>query len=224
MSSLESLFKQLNPIRVIDASIPLSHYIPIDFSASNKELSKIAINNPSVVEEYITNFVTKNNGKVAFGGYNEHRNLYQSSLLFNKSSLAERNIHLGIDFWTNAETSVLAALNGKIHSYKNNDKLGDYGPTIILEHLIENHTFYTLYGHLSEESIQNSKIGTFINQGETIASLGDNTINGGYAPHLHFQIIKDIGDCIGDYPGVCNHKDLDFYLQNCPDPNLLLKI
>lgn len=28
-------------------------------------------------------------------------------------------------------TPVLAALDGKVHSFKNNDNLGDYGPTII---------------------------------------------------------------------------------------------
>ena len=27
---------------------------------------------------------------------------------------------------------------------------------------------------------------------------------------------------VGDYPGVSNLLDLDFYKQNCPDPNLLL--
>ena len=102
--------------------------------------------------------------------------------------------------------------------------MGNYGPTIILEHQVENLTFYTLYGHLSLDSINKIKIGQQFKKSETIATLGDATVNGDYAPHLHFQIIKDMGVHKGDYPGVCSAADLDFYLKNCPDPNLLLKI
>ena len=61
-------------------------------------------------------------------------------------------------------------------------------------------------------------------KGTTLATLGDATVNGNYAPHLHFQIIDTISTNFGDYPGVCSASDLDFYLENCPDPNLLLKI
>jgi murein DD-endopeptidase MepM/ murein hydrolase activator NlpD len=74
------------------------------------------------------------------------------------------------------------------------------------------------------DSIANLRVGQFFNQGEQLAVLGDASINGDYAPHLHFQIIKDIQDYKGDYPGVCSKKDLSFYLNNCPDPNVLLKL
>jgi len=49
-------------------------------------------------------------------------------------------------------------------------------------------------------------------------------INGDYAPHLHFQIIIDMEEKTGDYPGVCSENKLEFYKNNCPNPNLLLKI
>ena len=111
-----------------------------------------------------------------------------------------------------------------MHSFKNNEGLGDYGPTIILEHEIENEKFYTLYGHLSLESINNLTVGTFYRKGESIATIGNSEINGDYSPHLHFQIIKNIENYWGDYPGVCSRDDLNFYIENCPDPNLLLKI
>lgn len=224
MHSLETIFQQLNDIKVIDDSIPISQYIAIDFSKSNIELSKIETNNPIILEKFIRNFVKKRKAKLAYGGYNELRNLYQSSMLFNDFNTEVRNIHLGIDFWIEAGTSVLAALDGKIHSFNHNDKPGDYGPTIVLEHAINNYTFYTLYGHLSLESIANIKVGSSITKGQILAKLGDYSINGGYAPHLHFQIIKEIGTNYGDYPGVCNYKNLNFFLANCPDPNLLLKI
>ena len=84
--------------------------------------------------------------------------------------------------------------------------------------------FYTLYGHLSAESLTNLEIGKVFLKGEKIATLGNYPINGDYAPHLHFQIIKNIEEYKGDYPGVCSATTLDYYLNNCPDPNLLLKL
>ena len=93
-----------------------------------------------------------------------------------------------------------------------------------MEHHFENETFFTLYGHLSLESISNLKVGVEVKQGDTIATLGTAEVNGDYAPHLHFQIIKDIQNYKGDYPGVSNQLDLEFYKTNCPNPNLLLKV
>jgi murein DD-endopeptidase MepM/ murein hydrolase activator NlpD len=81
-----------------------------------------------------------------------------------------------------------------------------------------------LYGHLSLDSLNGKKVGDFVEKGKQIATLGLPPINGDYAPHLHFQIIIDMENKKGDYPGVCSSKTLAFYLQNCPDPNLLLKI
>ena len=77
---------------------------------------------------------------------------------------------------------------------------------------------------MSEASLIGKKIGDIVKKGEQIATLGLPPINGDYAPHLHFQIIIDMEGKTGDYPGVCGEKTLTFYEDNCPDPNLLLKI
>ena len=224
MSALENSFLQLENIKVIDDSIPYSEYTPIDLSISNTDLSKIDLVNAEIFETFIENHLRKNNSKVAFGGYNEERNLYKSSLIFNAEENEERSIHIGMDLWIKAGTPVLAALDGIVYGFDFNAGKGNYGPTIILKHRIENQSFYTLYGHLSVESIENIEIGTLFKKGQQLATLGDAAVNGGYSPHLHFQIIKNIGENFSDYPGVCNKKDLDFYLKNCPNPNLLLKI
>lgn len=224
MKSLETLFLDLKDIKVIDSAIPYSQYTPLDLSALNLELNEINITDAAEFEEYIEKLLINNKARVAYGGYNEVRNLYKRSAYFNDLNTEERNIHIGIDLWIKAETNVLAALDGKIHSFQFNNNLGDYGPTIILEHQLENHTFYSLYGHLTLESIASIKIGDFFAKGQKLASLGDASVNGDYAPHLHFQIIKDIKSNFGDYPGVCSKNKLEYYLENCPDPNLLLKI
>jgi murein DD-endopeptidase MepM/ murein hydrolase activator NlpD len=224
MNDLELLLKTIENITVIDSSIAYTEYMSLDLSVSNVALSKLDLDNAIDFENFIENRLTLNNAKVAYGGYNEERNLYKRSLVFKNSKTEERNIHIGLDLWIKAGTKVLAAIDGKVHSFQNNTDLGDYGPTIILEHTIEGQIFYTLYGHLSLESIDKLEIGTFFSKGEQLATLGYAPINGNYAPHLHFQIIKDIEGNFGDYPGVCSKSKREFYLKNCPDPNLLLKI
>jgi len=224
MKSLETLFLELKDIKVIDSSIPYSQYTPLDLSASNMELNQFDFTNAYEFEKYVKQLLLKNNATVAYGGYNEIRNLYKRSTVFNDLNIEERNIHIGMDLWIKSGTSVLAALDGKVHSFQYNNNLGDYVPTIILKHQLENYTFYTLYGHLSLESIHTINAGDFFTKGQRLASLGDSAVNGDYAPHLHFQVIKDIESNFGDYPGVCSKNKLEYYLENCPDPNLLLKI
>lgn len=224
MQTFEQLLIESINIKVLDTSINYNDYIEINLSIDNEDLNSTNLQSSKIFENYINTFIEKNSAKVAFGGYNETRNLYKRSAIFNEFDKNERNIHIGLDLWIDAETIVLAALDGVVLSFKNNTGLGNYGPTIILEHQVKNYKFYTLYGHLSLECISKIKIGDFYKKGQILAKLGDSSVNGDYAPHLHFQIIKDIQDFKGDYPGVCNQNEIDFYLQNCPNPNLLLKI
>ncbi|TRX35690.1 peptidoglycan DD-metalloendopeptidase family protein [Flavobacterium restrictum] len=224
MTALETLLQKIINVKVIAQELDYSEYMPLDLSVNNAELLQLDLGNATTFEEFIQNKLALNNSKVGFGGYNEERNLYKRSTVFKDSDTEERNIHIGLDVWIAAGTPVLAAIDGSIHSFANNANLGDYGPTIILEHQLENLTFYTLYGHLSLESLTNLTVGTFFEKGQQIATLGESTVNGDYAPHLHFQIIHDLGAKKGDYPGVSSKNELAFYLKNCPDPNLLLKI
>lgn len=224
MKPLETILQEIENVKVIDGQIDYSHYIPLDLSTTNEKFQQLKIGTSSEFEAYIESYLTENGAKVAYGGYNEIRNLYKRSTIFNDQSAEERNIHLGLDLWIKAGTAVLAAIDGFVHSFNYNTGLGDYGPTIILEHTVENQKFYTLYGHLSLESISQLSIGDFFAKGQLLATLGDARVNGDYAPHLHFQIIKEILNASGDYPGVCSAKDQMRFLENCPDPNLLLKI
>lgn len=224
MIHFKQILETIQDVKVIDASIDYKDYVALDLSAKNTNLIALDVTDAVFFEEFIENHLTKNNAKVAYGGYCEVRNLYQRSSTFKNNVSDERNIHIGLDLWVKAGTPVLAALDGKVHSFQNNISLGDYGPTIILEHQIENFIFHTLYGHLSLESLTDLSIGMEVKKGNQIGTLGDHTVNGDYAPHLHFQIIKDMQDKKGDYPGVSSQKDLDFFIENCPNPNLLLKI
>lgn len=159
---------------------------------------------------------------VRAGGYGEDRGVY-SQVLFAPEGVEPRTVHLGFDIFAPAGAEVVTPLNAKVHSSRINEAEGDYGPTIILEHTpAPGLKFHTLYGHLDRDSLKGLKPGTAFMAGEKIAELGTKRENGGWAPHLHFQIILDIGAAKGDYPGVCKASERDHWLSICPDPARLL--
>lgn len=224
-TSFDAILKSLKAHSLLKTSKSYDTWKPLDLSIYNSDLKTVNVSSSNDLESFIWNYIKKNKARVVYGGYLECREIYQRSSFFNKvSPETERNIHLGLDLWIEAETPIYAPLNGTIHSFKNNTNHGDYGPTIILKHCVSGREFYTLYGHLCVASIVELKVGAEVKRGEQIATLGTPMVNGDYPPHLHFQIIKDIQDYEGDYPGVCNQLDLEFYRENCPDPNVLLDI
>ena len=219
---LESILSQTSfrPILAIDKS----EFVAFDLSIDNHTLSAVDFTDTTAFELYIIEYLQSQNAKVAYGGYNEPRAIYQRSINFNSQESDERYIHLGIDLWTNAGTPIFAPLDGRIHSFANNKGLGNYGPTIILEHQIEGITFYTLYGHLNSESIENIEEENIVKQGCKIGKIGNYPINGDYPPHLHFQIIKDLKGMKGDFPGVTSLKNRKTDLENSINPELILRI
>lgn len=142
-----------------------------------------------------------------------------------KNVLSEpRRLHLGIDVWGAAGTPVYAPMGGMIHSFAFNNHFGDYGATLILLHQLDGLPFYTLYGHLSLRDIDSISTGQYVNRGQEIAHFGLPHENGHWPPHLHFQLIMDMGLYEGDYPGVCRYSEREYYLNNCPDPDVVLRM
>ena len=103
------------PLSVLDASIPLDKYCFLDLSKSNAQLQQVDVSSSSALQTYINNQIKNNKSMVAFGGYNETRNIYQRSDYFNQTNPeAERNIHIGLDLWLAADSPVFAPLDAKI--------------------------------------------------------------------------------------------------------------
>lgn len=196
----------------------------VDFSAANDDLTALDLTNTESFTTYIFGALLENNRYIGVGGYDEHRIMYRRSAHFNGLAGEDRCIHLGIDIWAEAGTPVYAPLPGEVHSAAFNDNFGDYGPTLIMRHELDGLIFHTLYGHLTLDSLRGKVEGDRIESGERIAAIGNYPENGHWPPHLHFQIITDIGDYRGDYPGVASLADRGTYLANCPDPNLILRI
>jgi 4-aminobutyrate aminotransferase-like enzyme/Ser/Thr protein kinase RdoA (MazF antagonist) len=165
--------------------------------------------------------------EAGIGRYNEARLVYTSEMFKARTEEMPENrtVHLGIDLYKRSGAPVYAPLDGTVYSIANNTAPLDYGPTIILEHRTDdNPSFYTLYGHLDPDSISGIDVGMSIEKGQQIACIGVPESNGGWPPHLHFQIILDLLGETGTFPGVARPSERDIWLNICPDPNLILGI
>lgn len=197
-----------------------------DFTSANNNITDDILNNTPVFTAYINQQLLQRNARYGIGGYNEHRTLYSRSKVFDAAAGDEepRRLHLGTDIWGKCNTPVMAPLDGIVHSFAFNNNFGDYGVTIIISHLLDGYSFYTLYGHLSLNSIKNPEEGMRIAKGDVFAELGLPFENGHWPPHLHFQIILDMHGRKGDYPGVCKLSEKEIWLANSPDPELILQL
>ncbi len=204
-------------------NIDLNQATPIDLSASNTSLADIDLDDQHDFEAFMNSEIQKGAGVCGIGGYLENRVIYRRSAHF-ESAEASRCIHLGIDVWLPAETPVFAPVDGVVHSFGINDNYADYGGTLILQHMGPDGVYWTLYGHISHDSIEGLIEGDIINKGDMIARLGSWDENGNWPPHLHFQVITDLLDNQGDFPGVCRTDETQFFKEICPDPMKFLNL
>ena len=185
-----------------DAFVPVIDLAPFDITPLHFE------GEPAEGYATLEDFTARINAKLAaadatlgYGGYLEQRPFY-SSALFDAQAERSRSLHLGIDLWCPAGTPVRAPLDGTIHSFANNDRGRDYGGTVILEHHVDGHRFWSLYGHLGLAKLGHLRERQHISAGTAFAKTGAPDENGGWPPHLHLQVITDMLDYRGDFPGV----------------------
>lgn len=165
--------------------------------------------------ESVTDFI--NSGSWAVGGYLEKRMIMYLAPQYKN----RRNIHMGVDIWAPAGEPVYAAMNGTITYTANHNQEGNYGGTIVLKHTIEGQDLFALYGHLSLKSLEKFKPGKEMQAGDLVGWVGNESENGNWPPHLHYQLsIEDPGKA--DMPGVVSQEDLKEARKTYPDPRILL--
>ncbi|HMP80589.1 MAG TPA: phosphotransferase, partial [Pirellulaceae bacterium] len=163
------------------------------------------------------------------GGYDEPRLVYVSDQFATvsdgdlKSSTCvfeeRRTFHLGLDWFAPAKTPVIAPLDGEVAAALEIDLPLDYGGVIVLKHwTAADIPFYSLFGHLSRDSIRQVAVGQRILAGESFGELGDQAENGGWAPHLHLQLIVDDLGMLAEFPGVCRASQRAVWTALSPDP------
>lgn len=176
------------------------------------------------LSEKLSHAIKSFGGDAALGRYGEARPFYTTNEFIEEGNdyQRRRTVHLGIDFFCNVGTGVRAIFDGTIHSFANNTLSRDYGPTVILEHVSEGVTFFTIYGHLSVESMQSWRKGRKVRAGEALGSVGSFEENGNWYPHLHFQLSLNLFDGEGNYPGVSSPELFEIWNSICPDPWMFL--
>jgi murein DD-endopeptidase MepM/ murein hydrolase activator NlpD len=220
----QSLRKYASTFHTVVPFIPgKDRLLQMDFTAGNKDLTEEIYSDVGRFNTYITTKLEGSGYRYGIGGYNEHRSIYAASNHFDTGG-EPRRLHLGVDVWGPAGTSVYAFLGGRVHSFAFNNSPGDYGATLILLHQLDGIAFHTLYGHISLKDIENLTTSQYVVRGQEIAHFGTPAENGHWPPHLHFQVIIDMELKQGDYPGVCKFSEKDKYIQNCPDPDLILQM
>ena len=238
--------------RVVEPDLRTNNKVIFDLSTGSRELGTLSeVADLETFNRSIFDRMKAARASVGIGRYSEARPIYTSEQykMPGNDGPEWRTVHIGLDLFMEPGSPVLAPLDGVVHSFRNNDAALDYGPTIILQHTIaeqalirlangagapgtacsgktkgEGLTFFTLYGHLSEDSLDGFYEGKPIAQGTPFAKIGSARVNGGWPPHLHFQIITDLLDRTGEFPGVARPSQRDVWLSLCPDPNLIVGI
>ena len=195
----------------------------LDLSAASLEFGPFSMaDREPLFTAHILGRMASERKAVAIGRYDEARTAYTTEAFRVKRNdgWETRTVHLGLDIFVAPGRPVLAPLDGVIHSFRDNAAYQDYGPAIILEHRVPGGpSFYTLYGHLSRASLAGLREGRRVRKGDRIAEVGAPPENGGWTPHLHFQVITDLLDKRGEYPGVALPSRRDVWLSLCPDPS-----
>ncbi|MHA1137399.1 MAG: aminotransferase class III-fold pyridoxal phosphate-dependent enzyme [Candidatus Thorarchaeota archaeon] len=212
-----------SPIR---KPIDVSNSIVVDLSVGSSDVTSfIQPADADSITEMFARKLIRTKAEIGIGRYNEPRLIYGRDQ-YASAGNETRTVHIAVDLLVKAGTPVYAVYDGIIHSFKDNNKPLDNGPTIIIEHKTtpEGPSFYVLYGHLSRASLSRLEAGKEVKKGEQIATIGAYPENGGWPPHLHFQLIADMMGLTGDFFGVAPPSKRDVWLSICPDPNLILQL
>src|SRR6266481_6770531 len=215
---------------VLDADLRTAPSVVFDFSVGSRFLgADPAAADPALISEHIFAEMKHAGASVGVGRYDEARAIYTSALFGSGNPVEERRtIHLGIDLLVQAGSAVRAPLNGVVHAMAHNEAPLDYGLVVILRHSFDSpdgaEEFFTLYGHLTLQTLSGLRVGQKVSRGEKFAEVGATQENGGWMPHLHFQIVSDLLELGTDFPGVGRASERGVWTRLSPDPNLLLGI
>ena len=182
--------------------------------------------NPDAYWAWLKQRFATEDARFAIGTYGEIRTVYSGDQYRTPASPERRTQHLGVDIFIEPGTALYAPLDGRVLSVADNAGSLDYGPTVILQHECGagGPPFFTLYGHLSRDALTCVSPGAAVKAGQRIGSIGDSEVNGGWAPHLHFQVITDRLGLSGNFPGVGQPSLWPVWRSISPDPNLILRL
>lgn len=152
----------------------------------------------------------------SIGRWDEDRAIYTQPLFG-----GSRTLHVGVDLGGPAHVAVHAFADGVVRYVGVNPAAGDYGPTVVTEHALDGRPIWALHGHLSTASLAASPVGRRLSAGDVLGWLGEPRENGGWPPHVHFQL-SWVDPGTHDLPGAVAPAEREAALARYPDPRRVL--
>ncbi|OYR15942.1 aminotransferase class III-fold pyridoxal phosphate-dependent enzyme [Brucella thiophenivorans] len=164
-------------------------------------------------------FCSDNNIELGIGAWGEERTVYTDKAFESLFIEGQRRIHhLGVDLFMPAGTPLYAPLAATVMSVEIEHEPLGYGGLIKLEHRPEGcPPFVTLWGHMAHEALERLKPGQQLQAGDLVGHMGDIHENGGWTPHLHFEMTTDIHLTATEILGVGEAAYLDVWADLFPD-------
>ncbi len=211
---IEARLRALTPHPLFDPLIMASSPIALPTRGERPDM-------PAFSDRAFDPWFASTGARYGLGLYGEKRGVYTAAQFADQMSDERRMVHLGVDVFAAAGTPVHAPLDGEVISVTYNADPLDYGHTLFLRH----DGFVTQYGHLGSSLAGLVRPGQRVKAGQIIAHLGDWHENGGWAAHLHFQIITDMmQQSGGNFWGVGHESLWDIWTAISPDANLLMRL
>jgi 4-aminobutyrate aminotransferase-like enzyme/Ser/Thr protein kinase RdoA (MazF antagonist) len=185
-------------------------------------------------EQLMRQSLARLDGRIGIGAFGEDRAVYIGDNYATAIEGERRNRHIGLDVFLPAGTPLHAPFDAVVECCGIDP--GGFGGLLILRHQAEPNAdpnaspesadgttpFWTLYGHLNPASLP-WQAGQSVAAGALLGELGDESVNGGWAPHLHLQVMGDLLGIPGlDWPGACSARQWPVFERVCFQPNLLL--
>ncbi|KQU66769.1 hypothetical protein ASC75_09120 [Aminobacter sp. DSM 101952] len=163
---------------------------------------------------------------LGIGPWGEARTVYTSDIFWSRFVEGARRVHhLGLDLFMPAGSRVYTPLAATVKSVEIEDDPLGYGCLVALEHAPQGcPPFVTLWGHMAHEAMSRLKPGQRLEAGALVGAMGAPAENGGWAPHLHFQISTDPDLAARDILGVGEARYLDVWAELFPDAATLAGI
>ncbi len=216
---------EINFHSLLKDSLTRKNTIVLDLSTGSSLSAKFQWMSVEEQQNYLDLLLKEKKVMYAVGKYSEVRSIYSAEQFSHNSLEGEENrtIHLGIDIFAKEGTCIYVPFDGVVHLLNDNRGHLDYGPTVILKHKpSDGPLFYSLFGHLGRSCLKNLNIGQLVERGMPLAEIGNSKENGGWIPHVHFQIILDLFDSNGNFPGVALPSQQKVWKSICPDPRIML--
>ncbi|HET6620395.1 MAG TPA: aminotransferase class III-fold pyridoxal phosphate-dependent enzyme, partial [Dongiaceae bacterium] len=205
---------------VLDRAAALSSKAIVPFGDPDHAIAKAsAARRPEEADRLWRAIAAKDGTELGIGPWGEQRPVYSSDAfrsLFDPD--LRRTMHLGLDLFAPAGSNVRTPLDATVVDLYETDVPLDYGHAVLLRHEPEGLAFYSLWGHLSAQTVRDRKVGEQLRAGEVIGQLGDTHENGNWQPHVHIQLITYRPERAADIIGAGEPGYRDVWRDLFPDP------